>query len=188
MSQRETIPVQVLLREQRRFLAFLERRLRDPATAEDVLQEAYVKAVRKAGALREDQAVIPWFYQVLRNSMVDHVRKRDARVRAEAEAAGAAEGEQRDDDLRAAICECVTGLLPDLRGDQADLLRRVEVEGERVKDVAETLGITASAAAVRLHRARRALAEALGAVCGACAQHGCRDCQCRGRGAGSAGM
>jgi len=184
MRQSEAIPVEVLLREQRRFIAFLERRLGDPATADDVLQEAYVKAVTKADALREGQAVVPWFYQVLRNALVDHVRRRDARARAEAEAAAAAEAREGQDALHDAVCACVAQLLPGLRADQADLLRRVELDGERVKDVAETLGISASAAAVRLHRARRALADALGAVCGACAHHGCRDCQCRGRGAG----
>ncbi len=188
MSPSEAIPVEVLLREQRRFLTFLERRLRDPAAADDVLQEAYVRAVSKAGALREDQAVIAWFYQVLRNALVDHVRRRDARARAEAEAAAAADGGQSHEELHEVVCHCVTGLLSRLRADQADLLRRVELDGERVKDVATTLGITASAAAVRLHRARRALADALGAVCGACAHHGCRDCQCRGKGAGSTGV
>lgn len=179
MSEKTEFPIEALVREQGRFLAFLKRRLRDPTAAEDVLQDAYVKAVGKAHALADDQAVVPWFYQVLRNALVDHARRREARGRAETGAAAQAQ-DALGDALHDAVCACVTGLLPDLRADQAEILRRVEIDGERVKDVAQALGITASAAAVRLHRARRSLAEALGAVCGVCAHHGCRNCQCRG--------
>lgn len=181
MSGSRPLPMELLLAEQARFLGFLERRLGERTAAEDVLQEAYVKAWSKGSVLRDDEAVVPWFFQLLRNAVVDHVRRRQAGDRArralEERAAGRA---HPDGAVHDAVCACVGGLLAALRPQQADLLRRVELEGQRVKDAAEALGIAEGTAAVRLHRARQALGDALKAVCGACAAHGCRDCQCRG--------
>lgn len=188
MAGSELLPLELLLAEQGRFLGFLERRLGDRATAEDVLQDAYVKAWSKGASLREDEAVVPWFFQVLRNAVVDHVRRRQASERAQQGLEGQALGGTRlEADLHDAVCACVGGLLSGLRPEQADLLRRVELEGQRVKDVAEALGIAEGTAAVRLHRARQALGEALKGTCGACAAHGCRDCQCRGPRKGCSG-
>ncbi|MGE0193683.1 MAG: RNA polymerase sigma factor [Planctomycetota bacterium] len=181
MTRSEVLPLDLLLAEQARFLGFLERRLGDRATAEDVLQDAYVKAWSKGSSLREDEAVVPWFFQVLRNAVVDYVRRRQAGNRARQALKGQAHGgASLEADLHDALCACVGGLLTGLRPEQADLLRRVELEGQRVKDVAEALGIAEGTAAVRLHRARQALGDALKGACGACATHGCRDCQCRG--------
>jgi RNA polymerase sigma-70 factor (ECF subfamily) len=44
---------------------------------------------------------------------------------------------------------------------------------------AQRTGITATNAAVRGHRARKALARGLRATCGTCAGAGCLDCTCR---------
>lgn len=60
------------------------------------------------------------------------------------------------------------------------MLRWVEIEGESIREAAARLGITANSAAVRVHRARAALAKRLRAVCGVCAKHGCLRCDCRG--------
>lgn len=55
---------------------------------------------------------------------------------------------------------------------------RVDLEDAGVKEFADRSGISRNSAAVRLHRARRALKKRLLETCGACAEHGCRDCDC----------
>lgn len=171
-----------LVAEQQRFLAFLRRRLTDPATAEDILQAAYVKVLTRGDSVRDDESVVAWFYRVLRHALIDHHRRVDARRRAvdRATAAAGPASADPDDGLHDAVCACVGRLLGTLRADQADLLRRVEIEGEAVAAVAGRLGITAGNASVRLHRARQALRERVEGLCGACSTHGCLACTCRG--------
>ncbi len=104
------------------------------------------------------------------------------RERRRAEALPApAESEATDADLHRAVCSCVKDLVPTLKPEWAMLIKRVDLEGASVPDVARAEGITPNATAVRLHRARGALRDKLLVVCGACARHGCLDCGCHRR-------
>lgn len=159
------------------FLRFVRARTESQADAEDLLQAAYVKAAEKAGTIRDGESTVAWFYRLLRNALVD---ARRARGRAEAAASDPLE-EATDPELHRAVCRCVGDLVPTLKPDWALLVRRVDLEGATVPEVARDAGITPNAAAVRLHRARGALRDKLRVVCGACARHGCLDCGCRPR-------
>jgi RNA polymerase sigma-70 factor (ECF subfamily) len=174
--------VDVLVQSKARFLKFLERRLGNRADAEDVLQEAFLKLVAHESSLRDEDNLVSWFYQLLRNLIVDHYRHRDAVTRVEqsvaAETASTTTGV--DEALFTAVCKCVQDLIPALKAEHSELVRRVELGEEPLHQVASDLGITPNNASVRLHRARRTLREALQATCGACADHGCLDCGCRG--------
>ena len=169
-----------LVAEHRRFLGFLERRVGNRAAAEELLQTAYVRSIEHAGDLRDAESAVAWFYRLLRNALVDFYRRRAAEHRAiERQAAEASSAVVEDPELEAAVCECVHGLIPTLRDDYAGILRAVEMEGHSVSRVAEQLGITPGNAAVRLHRARRALRERLRTAFGTCTEHGCLDCTCQ---------
>ena len=62
----------ILLQSQARFLRFLERRMGSRTDAEDVLQTAFLRLVAQGDSLRDDEKLVPWFYQLLRNLVVDH--------------------------------------------------------------------------------------------------------------------
>lgn len=175
--------VERLVRNHRDFLAFVESRVRDRAVAEDILQAAFVKALERGGALREQESAVAWFYRLLRNALADHWRRAGREARAlerEAREAREADVVVEDPELHAAVCACVHTLLPTLRPEYAELLRRVDLDGASVSAIAPALGITPNNAMVRLHRARRALRASLEASCGTCATHGCLDCACGG--------
>jgi RNA polymerase sigma factor (sigma-70 family) len=166
-----------LVAEHRRFLAFLVPRIGSEAEAEDLLQDAYVKTLHKGGELKEDERATAWFYQLLRNAMIDRARTRAAEAKAmEAHARELTEAEEMA--LETQVCQCVQGLLATLPSEQSELLRRVDLEGHRPVDMAEQLGLSANALSVRLHRARKALHARLSEACGTCATHGCLDCSC----------
>ncbi len=59
---------------------FLLRRcrtiLRDPALADDALQEAFVKVMRSGGAIREVDEPLRWLYRVVDHCCFDALRKR----------------------------------------------------------------------------------------------------------------
>jgi polysaccharide pyruvyl transferase WcaK-like protein len=65
-----------------------------------------------------------------------------------------------------------------LRPDQAELVRRIDLEGGNRAQVATELGVTRGALGVRLHRARAALKKLLPAACISCPEHGFDNCVC----------
>jgi len=187
MMTNETLAkrVDLLVQNKMKFLRFLEHRVGTRADAEDLLQTAFLRLVAQKDSLRDEEKLVPWFYQLLRNLMVDHYRHRRALSRLESSVTAEAEAEvdvmtaSVDEVLFNAVCICVDSMIFALRSEHAELVRRVELGGEPLSQVAGDLGITPNNASVSLHRARRALREALQDSCGACADHGCLDCGCR---------
>jgi RNA polymerase sigma factor (sigma-70 family) len=161
-------------------LRFLEQRVGTRAEAEDILQEAFVRGVERAGTLHDGESANAWFYRVLRNALVDHYRRRGSAGRALD--AFAQEQEQTSEpavEVPQRVCACVRVLSEALKPEYADALRRIEVDGMSVNGYAAELGIQANNAAVRVHRARQALRRRVMACCGSCAEHGCSNCTCQ---------
>jgi RNA polymerase sigma factor (sigma-70 family) len=159
----------VLVENHRAFLGFLVRRVGDRALAEDLDRLSDMP----------DEALVPWFYRVLRNAAIDRHRRKGAEERALAaftqELADAA---QPDEEFHREICACVGRLANTLKPEYAEVLQAVDVEETPVKAFAEAAGLTTSNAGVRLFRAREALRKQVAASCGTCADHGCVDCSC----------
>ncbi|MFA6289682.1 MAG: sigma-70 family RNA polymerase sigma factor [Opitutaceae bacterium] len=158
--------------------AFLSARLGgNHADAEDVLQHGFAKALASAGALRDDERLVPWFYQLLRHALIDHIRARRAatdrehRWADESPALASVETERH-------LCRCLEPLVATLPPAQAELIRRAELGDESVSAVASSLGLTANAASAALHRARASLRAKLVSFCGDCASGACLDCDC----------
>lgn len=170
--------VAVLVANHREFLAFVQRRVGNRALAEEILQEAFVRSVDKVHTIRD--SAIGWFYQVLRNAIVDHHRRTAVTERGlESYAIDQAASDDRDDELHAVVCKCVAALAETLKPEYAAALRRIEVDGVSVKDYADEVGISSSNAGVRVFRAREALRKQVVRSCGTCAAHGCLDCTCQ---------
>jgi RNA polymerase sigma-70 factor (ECF subfamily) len=172
-----------LLNSQSEFRAFLRRRLSDDAVAEDLLQQGLLRAVEQQHTLHNKESVVAWFYRVLRNALVDYYRARAAETR---KAEGFhqelnARGEQAvpsPDEMKPTVCACLERLLPGIRPAYAELLRRIDLQGESADTVAKDLTLTKNNLTVRLHRARQAMRSALEASCGVCTKHGCLNCTC----------
>jgi RNA polymerase sigma factor (sigma-70 family) len=173
--------LETLVENHRAFLAYLERRVGDRALAEDILQEAFARVVRRPDQAPEDEAIVPWFYRTLRNAAIDQFRRRGAAGRAyEAFARELETSEAASRDMEAEICACVSRLAATLKPEYAEALEAIEVGGTPVKVFAERKGLSAGNAAVRVFRAREALKKRVVESCGTCAEHGCADCSCKG--------
>ncbi len=174
--------LQVLVDNHRRFLAFLERRVESRAAAEDILQDAFVRGLNRAGSIRDESAIVAWFYRLLRNALVDHYRRSGAEARALALVAVTTDetAPGPDEALRDEVCACVSALLKTLKPEYAAAIERVDLGGVSVATFANEAGITSNNAGVRLHRAHEALRRQLVRSCGTCATHGCLDCTCEG--------
>jgi len=172
--------VETLVEQHRRFLAFVERRVGNREAAEEIVQNAFVRGLERGADVRDGESAVAWFYRVLRNAIVDHYRRRGVeRAAAERLAREAGPGEPAEDpELHRTACECILDLLPTLKPEYAEALRRVDLDGEPVAAYATESGITPNNASVRLHRARRALRDRVVQCCATCADHGCVDCAC----------
>lgn len=158
------------------FRGFLRKRLPDPETADDILQQNLLKALQD-GSWDEKQNPSAWFHRVLRNAVSDFYRARAVRERRE-ERHAATESAAADDAPREEACECFRALLHDLKPEYAGALEIVDLEGRKPREAAELAGTSVENMNVRLHRARRALRKKLEENCGVCSEHGCLNCVC----------
>jgi RNA polymerase sigma-70 factor (ECF subfamily) len=180
MPQAESSGVLSALLEQRaHFLNFVQRRVDSPALAEDILQIAFLRAVQQQEKLRQDESVVAWFYRILRNAVIDHYRHQAASGRMLEHWARELETSvEPDAATRASVCECILEVLPKLKSEYQQALRTVDLEEKSLKKFAEQARISSTNAGVRVHRARQALKKQVVNACGACARHGCVDCDC----------
>ncbi len=176
MRRREILLARVLEEHRDDLLEFARRRVRDVATAEDVLGATVERAVSRIGELRDESAMLAWLYRTLRNAIVDHHRKMGVAGRATAQLA--AEMETATPEPPGQACACVTEVANALKPEYAEALQRIEVQGQPVRSFAAEAGISRSNAAVRVFRAREALRRGVVATCGGCAETGCADCTC----------
>lgn len=169
--------LETLVAERRRFQEFLARRVGDADEAEDLLQDALLRALKSPPADDDPEGTVRWFYRVLRNALIDRNRRAGTRGRA----LDQLEHEPRDEDpdLWQAVCGCLGALMEGLPPNYAEILKVVDLGDRAVTEAAGDLGISAGNARVRLHRARQALRAEVESFCRTCATHGCRDCTCR---------
>lgn len=161
------------------FLQFLRRNLRSESDAEEVMQQFYLRVVVHASQLRKEESALAWLRRLLQSALSDYRRRAAARERAEADFARKdAATPPSTDDLETFVCMCLYKLLPLLKPEYAEILRRVDLENEPRETVAAALGLTLGNLTVRLHRARQALRRALQLTCETCPIHGYLDCGC----------
>lgn len=172
-----------LLEQRSAFHGFLKKRLVDGDVAEELLQQSLVKAVERSHELKRNESAVAWFYRILRHAVADYYRSRAADhrkfegLRLEMVASGDDKMPALDE-LRPAVCACLGTLVAELRPAYAELIRRIDLEGESPDAVAKDLHVTPNNLTVRLHRARQALKAGLEQACGICTKHGCLNCTC----------
>jgi RNA polymerase sigma factor (sigma-70 family) len=160
------------------FRAFAQKRMGDPELAADVVQDALLKALRAETRLEEGDNVVAWFYRILRNTITDLHRRKSVQAKA-LEKFGHELDAGPDEEARQFICGCIKRLLPALKPEYAEVVRRIDFEEQPTTMVAASLGITPGNLKVRLHRARQQLKERLIETCQLCAAHGCLNCECQ---------
>ena len=144
-------------RDMYRYAAWL---CRDPAIAEDVVQEALLRAWKSLDALREEAAAKQWVLTIVRRENARYFeRKRletlDIDNLTASQAAMLAESSDSDlDDVRQAIYR--------LDDDYREPLVLQVLMGHSTKEIAELMGIKQGAVLTRLHRARIKLKEEIG--------------------------
>ena len=167
-----------MIEHHRDFLRMLTQRLGNTETAEEVLQQFYLRAVSRAFDLRQRESILAWLYRLLSTVLADYARREATRRRQETAYAQHQALTREDPELESTVCTCLYALLPTLKPEYADILRRVDLLGEPRQQVAAALGVTVQNVTVRLHRARQAIKRALLLSCTTCPEHGFLRCAC----------
>lgn len=171
--------LQALMRQRETFLAFVSRRVESREVAEDILQSAFLRGIENE-SLTNDASLTAWFYRVLRNAVIDHYRRRASAARAaEALAGEFHDSHEPEVEQQRQVCQCVSNALVTLKPGYREALQLIELDGGRLTDLAQKASITPENAAVRVHRARKALLTRVKQTCGPCAEQGCLDCDCQ---------
>ena len=154
---------ELLQRYRNPVFAFVYRILGDQAAAEDVAQEAFVRAFQHIGRFRFRRGALfsTWLFQLARNAGLDEQRRKRRRPTApldelarEPAAAGTdAAGQLINRELGEAIAQAVAGL-PE---DQRTALVLTEYHDQPTCEVARVLNCSVRGAESRLFRARQAV-------------------------------
>jgi len=144
--------------------SYILKRVCEPAQADDLLQEVFLKIHKRLHTLRDEEKLPAWLYSIARNVIIDHYRDR----RTSASLAEEPIFDDRQDEVDAStelavrMRYFVRACLPEMYGRA---LMLADLEGKTQQEVATALGLSLSGAKTRVQRARKMLREAFLECC-----------------------
>ena len=144
---------------------FIRRRVSDEATAEDVLQDVFLKIHQHMETLRDVKKLESWIYQITRNAIIDSYRSSRPTTPLEAEEVLDLPEELPDDDVVSELLPCVRAMVKSLPEVDRQALVLTEYQGLTQKELSERLGLSFSGAKSRVQRARGKLKQQLLECC-----------------------
>ena len=146
------------------------RLVNDRAVAEELAQEAFVRAFARLNTYDSDRKFSSWFFQILRNVTIDYLRRRRVDTVSldgllSAGYAGPADDSHKtspeDEAERVALAAALTAAIEQLRHEFREVVVLKYVEGLSVDDIAGILGLPEGTVKTHLFRARKELAASL---------------------------
>jgi RNA polymerase sigma-70 factor, ECF subfamily len=127
---------------------FVLGRVGDEAVAEEMVQDILARAYARRDTLRDNRKLRQWLYQIARNAIVDHYRKR-----------------RLVEELPDWLVDEEADARDDAEKDYRQAVELSEFEGFTQKEIASTLELSVSGAKSRVQRARRMLESAFLKCC-----------------------
>ena len=165
MSADQTIDVAAAWHELGdRLRVYVARRV-NPGDADDVVQSVMVKLLERRGEIEAD-SVRAWLFTVTRNAVAEYYRQRRPSIDLET-FGDVAESDASDpaDRTIGDLSDCLDPMLRMLGASDAEVLRRIDLEGEAQTTLAAALGVPLSTLKSRVQRARTKLRAAFDACC-----------------------
>lgn len=142
---------------------FIRRRVSDPHSAEDILQDVFLKIHTRIDTLHQQDRMAAWIYQIARNAISDYYRAQ--RPTADVPETLAAPDDLVEEDVVRELLPCVTAMMGALPDVYREALQLTEYAGLSQKALSEQLGISFSGAKSRVQRARAKIKQQLLACC-----------------------
>ena len=135
--------------------------VRNREDAEDLSQEAFVRAFRKIRVFDIKRSFYPWYYCILRNLCLNHLRRRKVRAEVSLPEQNFAFADQSpspsDRVVRAEEKRLLLLGLDRLEREEREIIALVDLQGMRYREVAEAMSIPIGTVMSRLYRARKSL-------------------------------
>jgi RNA polymerase sigma-70 factor (ECF subfamily) len=152
-----------------RLYAFVARRVRDAARAEDVVQQTFLQMHRARAHFTPGAPVMPWAFAIARRLLIDGLRRRESSLAvggAEADdlAAVAAAADAAPDEVvgRRRLARRIEAELRQVPGPMRVAFELVHGDGLTASEAAQVLGTTVMAVKMRVHRTCKLLRITLG--------------------------
>jgi RNA polymerase sigma-70 factor (ECF subfamily) len=140
---------------------YLIHRLGDADSADDVLQEIFLKAMRQGATFCEINQPRAWLFQVARNTLIDRTRLAKPLVELPDGLAAVKEERAPVDELDA----CLQRNLAEMPVEDRQIIEQCDLQGVRQQDFARAHGLSLPATKSRLLRARQRLRDRLTRNC-----------------------
>ena len=138
---------------------FIESRVGDASTADDILQEVFVRIHSRIDTLRNADKIRSWIYQITRNAIIDHYRAQKT-TQEVPETLAAVEAEPSDQ-ARREIAGCLVPMIQTLPETYRQTMMMSEIDGLTQKQVAEKQGLSVPGAKARVQRGRAKMRDML---------------------------
>ena len=159
-----------------RLRAFIVRRVRSEADAEDILQEVFLRIHKHAAGVNRADRLTSWLFQVTRNAITDYYRSPARREQPESLIGVAADdwpapadlSPEIDDDAlqaRSELASCLRPMVARLPLTYREAVALVDLDGVTQIEAAARHGISTSGMKSRVQRGRRALKDLLVECC-----------------------
>jgi RNA polymerase sigma-70 factor (ECF subfamily) len=147
---------------QRRLRAFVSRRVGNPADAEDVVQETFLRIHRHLSQVRSPDRLTAWVFQVARNAILDHYRRARRLAGALHDVGEAPMGAAPGKGAEAAggleeLAGCLAPMIQSLPPADRQAIELSEIQGLTQREASTRAGLTLSGMKSRVQRARRKL-------------------------------
>lgn len=141
---------------------FILKRVGDEQTADDILQNVFIKIHTHLDSLEDESKLQSWVYQIARNAIADHYRRAPLTQALDADMP---QSEDMDDEARAALALSVREMVDCLPAEYRDALILDAFEGLDQAEIGARLGISVSGAKSRVQRARAKLRDLMFDCC-----------------------
>lgn len=145
-------------------LGFIKARVNNPDTAQDMLQEVFIKIHQGFSQLSSKDKLASWVYQITRNTIIDYYRKKKLPVSDDSIFQGVAE-EESDSSLNPQFINCLMPFVNQLPEKYKEALNKTVYGDLSQKEYAQELDISYTAVKSRVQRARQKLKELFTQCC-----------------------
>ncbi|HEV2854018.1 MAG TPA: sigma-70 family RNA polymerase sigma factor [Thermoanaerobaculia bacterium] len=167
---------ELVKRFERPVYSLVVRMVQDPATAEDLAQEVFVKAFRRLSTYDPQWKFSSWLFKIAHNTTIDHLR------RGTPETVPLEAGAEDDKGGLSAVLADASAEDPQVLAERRDLARSLEraigrlrpeyrqavlmfyAQGASYQDICEVTGLPLGTVKTNLHRARKELAQEMTAL------------------------
>ena len=149
-----------------RLRQFCQRRVGDPHEAEELAQEAFIRALRALPAFAGERRFYPWMTVIAQRLCVDHHRRLWRVIPSADVDPGGTVDDGHDALFERVDLDHLATALGRLAPRHRDVLRLREQDGWSYQRIADHLDVPITTVEALLHRARKALRREFGAVAG----------------------